>query len=190
MNHLRFLTFLIISFVSALAISQENLANDCALDFSQFKSRLTIDNNLKLEPEVRDNEKKLLSQQATLDYHTTSLKTGREVIEKVHIEFQGGGCEHLTFSLTASDFSAPRLMHRYTKKYIALAHSLVQKTLTDNEVKIFTEALNKAKQQVFPKERIPKRRAKAIPLDCGTEAQCSLEVINPTKIKLNYDFML
>lgn len=164
--------------------------NDCALDFSQFKSRLTAHNDLKLEPEIRDNDKKILFQQGTLNYPTTDLKTGKEIIEKVHVEFQGGGCEHLVFSLTASDFSTPRLMHRYTKKYIVLALNIVQKTFNEIDATIFSEALKKTKQQVSPKEKIPKNKSKVIPLDCGSDAQCSLEVINTTKIKLTYDFML
>jgi len=189
MKYLKFLAFLMISFSSLLGMSQEPASDDCPLDFSQFKSRLAVHYDLKLESEIRDVEKKIVVQKGVLDHKVMDLKTGKEVIEKVKVGFEGGGCAHLWFSVTTSQFTAPRLMHRYTKKYLTLAINFATKTLTEVESSIFVEALNKAKQQVSQNERIPKNKSKVIPLECG-DARCSLEIINAKEIKLSYDFAL
>lgn len=163
---------------------------ECSFNFPDFESLLIESENVKLEPEIRDEHNKILTQKGQLSHKIVDLKKKIEKEELVQIEFKGGGCQHFGFSITFSEFSAPRLRHRYVKKYLDLAASFAQKSLREAEASVLISALEAAKKdKIASNSRIPRWHSKTVDLMCG-EARCQLEIINPKEIKLNYDLAL
>ena len=146
-------------------------ADDCAFNFKDFHSMLDKKAKYKkYAPEVKDNDKKIVTQEVR-------LMTGEEVI------FEGGGCSHMNYSFAYGRLKQTKMIE--IKQYIQYAIELLEKTPTAKENKRILIAALKNKK-IGKDER---NESGIYDLPCG-DAQCELDLSQPKSLKVSYSFAL
>lgn len=158
--------------LSALSLSAPAQADEpCSLDFAQFKSPLDSGSKefKSVQPEKRDQEKRVVTQAAT-------LKSGERV------EFTGGGCAHIGYTFT---FSNVKGVNKDPARNLRLALALLEKTPAEPAKK---DPLVNALKEALKKE-LNANGGSSVALPCG-DASCDLEVQGKGALAITYSFAL